>query len=338
MVVDVGNTGMVLAPYQHLLIMTRQALTPQRAQELAKYAIACGQTPVFFPGAYETPPFTELTRQPLTAAQFVAGVNQMRPGGMPWDFLPCTDDRPFVVDLTFGVQPQFWALAWVTALLVLLLSVGAWPVVRRGQRDLTGGAFAGQVVYFSLLGAGFMLIEVALIQKLILYLGYPVLSLSVILFALLLGGSLGSLRSQRWPLESLERRLPLAGAGVVLYGLVIARIIPLLMAHTLLLDIQLRSVITMALVLPLAWFLGMLFPSGMRLMARQNPRAVPWMWGVNGLSSVSGSVLAMILAKLWGFSHVFLLGLGLYVLVGVLALTGLAFGLAAARGLPEADA
>ena len=50
------------------------------------------------------------------------------------------------------------------------------------------------------------------------------------------------------------------------------------------------------------------------------------------------TVLAMILAKLWGFSHVFLLGLGLYVLVGLLALTGLAFGLAAVRRLPEADA
>lgn len=318
-VADWSPTGFALGPYRHLLLMMRDPLTPQRSAELAKMAIACGQEPVFFPGAFEQEPLALLTRKALPAEAFVAEINRLRPGVPAWDIRPCPDDRPFVVDISFAVPQEFWALVIVTGALVVALSLVAWPDLRRRQPGLAAGRFAGQVVYFALLGAGFMLVEVALIQKLILYLGYPVLSLSVILFALLLGGSLGSLYSQRWAPEHLRRRISQAGTGAVLYGVALAAIAPVLTRSTLYLDIQLRTLVTMALVLPLAWFLGMLFPSGMRLMAGENPRAVPWMWGVNGLSSVAGSVLAMILAKYYGFSVVLLLGLGMYVLVVALA-------------------
>jgi hypothetical protein len=314
-VADWSPLGADPGPYRHLLLMTRDPLTPERSAELAKLAIACGQEPVFFPGAFEQEPLAALTRSPLTAEQFVARLNRLRPGQMAWNVRPCTDDRPFVVDISFAVPGQFWALLIVTATLVVALSVAAWPDLRRRQPGLLARLFAGQVTYFALLGAGFMLVEVALIQKLILYLGYPVLSLSVILFALLLGGGLGSLYSQRWAPEQLRRHLTRAGAGAVAYGLFLYAAAPPLTRGTLFLDIQLRTLVTMALVLPLAWFMGMLFPSGMRLMAGENPRAVPWMWGVNGISSVTGSVLAMILAKYWGFSNVLLLGLILYALV-----------------------
>ncbi|NLO74267.1 MAG: hypothetical protein GX100_09210 [candidate division WS1 bacterium] len=332
-IVDWSPSAEALAPYRHLLIMTRRPLTPERSAELAKLAIACGQEPVFFPGAYEQSPFAELTRRPLTTRQFVESINRSRPRKMPLNLLPCPDDQPFVLDLNFRPPAQFWALAAVTGGLVVVLSLLAWPGIRR-RREVSGQAFAGQVVYFSLLGAGFMLLEVSLIQKLILYLGYPVLSLSVILFALLLGGSLGSLYSQRGETAAAGRRIPRAGLGVLITGLVVYAVAAPLMKATLFLDIQTRSLITMLLVLPLAWFLGMLLPSGLRLMSVQNPRGVPWMWGVNGLSSVSGSVLAMLLAKLWGFSWVFLTGLGLYLLVIVLAGSGSAFRVG--RDGPEA--
>jgi hypothetical protein len=98
------------------------------------------------------------------------------------------------------------------------------------------------------------------------------------------------------------------------------------MAATLRLGIEVRSLLTMLLLLPLAGSLGMMFPSGLRLLARGHPGAVPWMWGVNGLTSVAGSVLAMILAKFWGFSTVLLVGLGCYLLVMALVKVGWAFG------------
>ena len=325
-VVDVGLAQSIAGPYRHLLIMTKRPLTRERSAELAKSAVAWGQEPAFFPGAFEQFPFAATRQKAMTPEEFVTRVNNAAafPPGLRVNFAPCPDDRPFVVDLTFGIPSQFWSLALAALLLVAVLSFLAWPTIR-AHGGSSARAFAAQVVYFSLLGAGFMLIEVALIQKLILYLGYPVLSLSVILFALLLGGSLGSLYSQRWEAAVLPRRLPWAGGMAVAWGVILLAVIPSVMSGTLRLGIEVRSLLTMVMLLPLAGCLGVMFPSGLRLLSRQGPGAVPWMWGVNGLTSVAGSVLAMILAKFWGFSAVLLLGLGLYALVVVLIKLGWAF-------------
>jgi hypothetical protein len=325
-VVDVGEAKMIAGPYRHLLIMTKRPLTPERSAQLAKAALVWGQEPAYFPGAVAQFPFAEASRQAMTPMEFVEGVNRAAHAepGQEMNFAPCPDDRPFVVDLSFGVPPGLGSLAGAALALVVVLSAWAWPTIRRHEGASAGG-FTAQIAYFSLLGAGFMLIEVSLIQKLILYLGYPVLSLSVILFALLLGGGLGSLYSQRWATESLPRRLPWAGALIVGWGLVLFRVIPGIMSVTLRLDIELRSLLTMALLLPLAFCLGIMFPSGLRLLAQRSPGTVPWMWGVNGLTSVAGSVLGMIVAKFWGFSGVLLLGLGCYVLVVGLVKVGWAF-------------
>lgn len=326
MVLDQGGPGQLVGPYRHLLIMTRQPLSPERARELAKQAIAWGQEPVFFPGAFEQFPFSQVTKQAFTIRQFVELVNQSRgfPPGRGLNFAPCPDDRPFVVDMVFGVPRQFWGFAGAAVGLVIVLSLAVWPSLRQGQL-LSGGTFAAQVVYFSLLGVGFMLVEISLIQKLILYLGYPVLSFSVILFALLLGGGLGSLHSQRWPRGGLPRRLLSVGAMILAWGLMLYFLTPTLMQATLYLSIQLRSLVTMVALFPLAWGLGMFFPSGLRMLSADSRPVVPWMWGVNGLTSVAGSVLAMILAKFWGFSTVLLLGLGLYVAVMTILAGGWAF-------------
>ncbi len=325
-VVDVGVAQAIAGPYRHLLIMTKRPLTPERSAELARQAVAWGQEPAFFPGAFEQFPFAATRQRAMTPEEFVTRVNNaaLLPEGIRLNFAPCPDDRPFVVDLSFGIPGQFWSLAIASLLLVGVLSVFAWPTLRRSEQA-SPGRFAAQVTYFSLLGAGFMLVEVALIQKLILYLGYPVLSLSVILFALLLGGSLGSLYSQRWATTLLPRRLLWAGGLAVVWGVILLVLIPGVMSATLRLGIEVRSLLTMVMLLPLAGCFGVMFPSGLRLLALRGAGAVPWMWGVNGLTSVAGSVLAMILAKFWGFTGVLLLGLGLYVLVVALVKSGWAF-------------
>ena len=80
-------------------------------------------------------------------------------------------------------------LMGISALLVLLFILG--PLVASGERP--GPGWAAWLVYFSALGAGFMLLEVALLQRFVLLLGHPVYSLTVTLFSLLLGTGLGSL-------------------------------------------------------------------------------------------------------------------------------------------------
>ena len=115
-----------------------------------------------------------------------------------------------------------------------------------------------------------------------------------------------------------SRWAALAAAGVAVLTLTLHLLLPLLPSGTLSLDIRLRALITMAALLPIGFCLGIPFPSGLRLVSRAGNSIVPWMWGINGLTSVVGSVLAMILAKLSGFSTVMLLGIAVYVLVSLL--------------------
>ena len=91
-----------------------------------------------------------------------------------------------------------------------------------------------------------------------------------------------------------------------------------------------RCALTMACLAPLGFLMGMPFPSGLRILGARTPTLIPWMWGVNGLTSVIGSVGAMVLAKLAGFTNVLIVGAALYALAAVLVA-----GLGGTRGEPD---
>ena len=285
-----------------------------------------GLEPGYFPGAFTPLPLAWLDEQNLTAEQFVVKYNQSyhRQPGQRWNFLPCTDDRPFFVDCTFGIPVQFRRFMWALGLATLLLSAGAWLWLKRANSPvLARSRFWPAVVYFALLGMGFMALEIVLAQKLVLLLGYPVLTLSVVLFSLLLGGGLGSFTTQSWPEATVRKRATAAALGVVVMAVALYLLLPSITTAALHLDIRLRCALTMALLVPLGFCLGIPFPTGIRTIGSKSGDLVPWMWGVNGLTSVIGSVGAMVMAKLIGFSSVLLLGSGLYALVAIILASGL---------------
>ena len=317
-------------PYRHLLIISKRPFDAATSADLARRTIAAGFDPGFFPGAFEPAPYSWLTQHQISTDDFITKWNQWQFGEKLLNLEPRTDDQPFVVDLTYHLPEQFWALLIGALLIGLIFSVLAIWQQASAQRASTGqrGATVGlpvAVVYFASLGVGFMLVEIALIQKLVLYLGYPVLSLSVILCALLLGGGMGSLTSQRWTSDKARTVAGLAAAAVVVYGLLLQLIQQPLISATLGADIRLRSLLTMLLLLPLGFALGIPFPTGLRAIGRRAEKFVPWMWGVNGLMSVVGSVGAMIIAKFWGFHATLVAGWAVYGLVCLLAVSGLLF-------------
>jgi len=325
-VASVPQVNRNAGPYRHLLIMSRQPFTAAQSQHLGEQVVGLGLVPAFFPGAYESVPFRWLSHHELTSREFVAKYNTWKgyPAGQRINFMPCTDDRPFVWDISFGIPAQFRRFVWLVLISALILSALAWGwLSSKSPRVISGRQFVLAVLYFSLLGAGFMLLEVVLIQRLILYLGYPVLTLSVILFSLLVGGGIGSLVSQRWTNRAIAARAAWAAAGAATLTLAVHLLLPLLTSATMSLDIRLRSLGAMAILLPIGFCLGIPFPSGLRLVGTANADIVPWLWGINGLTSVVGSVAAMILAKLVGFSTVMLVGIGIYVVVSCLLATGL---------------
>jgi hypothetical protein len=157
------------------------------------------------------------------------------------------------------------------------------------------------LVYFSMLGAGYLLAEVALQQRFKLLLGDPVLSLIVTLGSLLLGSGLGSLLGSRFGSGQLARLIVLGAAGVSLWLTLSALFYPWLVSFALPQSLVVRIVITVIAVLPLGILMGIPFPCGLRLAAKADERGIPLYWGMNALASTIGAVFAATIGLLAGF-------------------------------------
>ena len=175
--------------------------------------------------------------------------------------------------------------------------------------------------YFGALGLAFIFIEIAFIQKFILFLNHPLYAIAVVLSGFLVFAGLGSGYSAR-----LARRLenttfsPIAAAvaGIVgislIYVLLLAAMSPWLVA----LPDAAKITASLGLIAPLAFCMGMPFPLGLAKLAAHAPDFIPWAWGINGFASVVSAALATLLAIHFGFTAVVVLALMLYVLAAVL--------------------
>jgi predicted membrane-bound spermidine synthase len=204
------------------------------------------------------------------------------------------------------------ALLGLTSLMVLLFILGPLVVVR-GATFATGKLTKLRYLsYFAFLGAGFIIIEVAMIQKFILFLGHPVYSLTVVLFSLLTFTGIGSFLSGRFEESRLQGTLVKVVA--LLIGMVALYI--LLLSPIFYSLVQLprpaRILIAVVLMAPLAILMGMPMPSGIRILRREAPEIIPWAWGINGAASVSGSVGALVIALITGFNQALIVGAVLY--------------------------
>jgi hypothetical protein len=152
----------------------------------------------------------------------------------------------------------------------------------------------------------------------VLFLGYPTYSLSVTLFALLLFLGCGSFLSRRWVGREAVV-LPVAVGLIAALVLFYTWGLPAIQAPFLASSFPMRAALTIGLIAPLGMVLGVFFPLGMRRAAEIHTDLVPWAWGVNGSASVTGGVLAVVLAMSFGFSRVWTLSVVIYAL-GVTAL------------------
>ena len=191
------------------------------------------------------------------------------------------------------------------------------PLLRTGRGTSLEGA-APYLAYFAAIGLGFMLIEISQLQRLTIFLGHPSYSLSVVLFSLLVSSGLGSLSTARLtgPEGAARRRLMLTIAILAAFGL----LTPLVTHRFEASSTPIRIALSIALLFPLGFLMGMAFPLGMRLALRRTPLLAPWFWGVNGAASVCASVLAVVIAIGAGISAAFWTGTACY-LAALTALT-----------------
>jgi hypothetical protein len=168
--------------------------------------------------------------------------------------------------------------------------------------------------YFFTLGLAFLFIEIAFIQKLLLFLHHPLYAIAVVLSSFLVFSGLGSAWLGRVPPGGRDRLLSRAIAAIVVLGtLYLLALDPLLDRLAMLTD-ALRILISVALIAPLAFCMGMPFPLGLGRLADYAPGLIPWAWAINGCASVISAVLATLLAIHFGFSMVIAAALVLYAL------------------------
>jgi len=225
--------------------------------------------------------------------------------------------------VNLGFALLLGVLALSTVAVVVLLFLPAYLVRRLPRRR----GVRRRLLYFVGIGLAFILVEIAFIQRLVLFLGHPTYALAVAVLALLLASALGSRYSQRWPEERLASRVRatlLALAGMLaLLGLLVAPLVTRLVWLALEARVLLAAFL---LVLP-GFLMGTAFPSGLRLLRLACPAALEWAWAVNAAASVLGSALAVFLSI-----H---LGIWQTMAAGALCYLGAAFLVAPAAAEPE---
>ncbi len=296
----------VAAPWRHFLITRENAQdltgygakdtvilkrTPFTAEEIGRARegmTAAGMAPVYVPGERIENPFTEL----LLAPDPLRFAREYR-----YDITPVPDNRPFFfytvrwrelwgfitgrksedVKINIGVMMLIVLLGASVAATALILLL---PPLLPGMRLPREGAAFVHLAYFFAIGVGYIMVEVGLIQKFVLFLGRPTYSLTVVVFSLLVASGLGSYASRRLVGEQ-ERRLAAAlGAVMVVVGLLGVAVPPVLEAGVGL-PLGAKCAVSVALLFPAGFVMGMPFPSGLKRLERRYPAAVRWAWAMN---------------------------------------------------------
>lgn len=148
--------------------------------------------------------------------------------------------------------------------------------------------------YFLLIGLGFMFIEIGLIQRISVFIGHPIYALSVVLFSIILSTGLGSLLSEKVKLASPTSVLIWLSL-LVAYILALPYWLPALTHSSLeFAGLMMRSLVSVAMILPAGVLMGFGFPFGMRLVMSLDARPTPWFWGINGAAGVLAAGIAVV--------------------------------------------
>jgi hypothetical protein len=307
---------------QDTVVIARRPLAPADLERARAFMAEAGMQPIYMPDRSIPNPFTALLRS-RDVAKFEREY--------PFDISPVTDNRPFffytvqprdlwnfvrngnqqsadykinrAVPLLFGLM----GLSIVVTALILIL-----PRLMLGSRLPKQKNVVKFLWYFLCLGAGYILVQVALIQKFVLLLGHPTYALTVIVFSMLVASGAGSYLSGRVVAGDDTRLVYVLAAVALLVGILAFVSTPLVTAAAGW-PLAAKLVLTTLSVAPAALLMGMPFPSGLRRLEERHPPSVRWAWSLNAAASVLGSASAIFLAIYIGLRSTLLVGAALYV-------------------------
>jgi spermidine synthase len=317
------HIALVTADKISTLILSKRPLGAADLDTLEKTAQALRFTLAVVPGKTpENPILRDIVsaRSPSALQTAIAG--------KPFNFEPSTDEKPYFFNMfrldrlteAWSIGPGVTkgnAVATIVLLgLILSLAVltiativvplAVAPRLGRGMEGHSNIIWPG-AIYFSLIGAGFMCVEIALIQRLSVFLGHPVYALGILLFTIIASTGIGSLISERLPFRSLWIAfvLPVVSAAAIIavrFGLTG------LVAGMITAPVLTKILLSIAVIFPLGLVMGFFFPTGMKMLKLSAAGETPWYWALNGIFGVLCSAIAVFISIYGGISINFYIG------------------------------
>ena len=346
----------VVHPGRHLLqrrnylaVNTTFFKTPVTEARLASFLSACDDLLMdvdYCPGvkALDLEPINEIPGPPNgepsyyshAAQEILFGDSAAFYRSWVYQIEPALDDRPYFNNFfkwrsirqfieTYG---SHWfrrlelgylvvAVTGVGVILVAFILILLPLLVLRGRRGV-GPNRIPVVVHFAAIGFGFMMLEIAYMQKFTHVLGDPMYSVAATLTSLLVFAGLGSILQEKTGLTPVVR-IRVASLLMLLVGGASLLVLDALMAHFVRFSVVVRFAVTVVSLFPISFFMGWFFSSAVQILKRSSQPLIPLAWGVNGFASVSAAPLALILAVSIGYSGVVLCALVCYLAAGLVS-------------------
>ena len=307
-------------PSVTMVVFSKSPFTDEEISFLSQSFSQYDYKPILVPEQVMREPYDALLSGDITLEQFYNLFDTK--------VYPVTDDNPYFLSFEKPLPPVVEVLLYASIgiVAIFLLVPFAWIRRRRGEREAGGGeeevgisikkreiGIRTVIPYFAALGVGFILIELALLQKLILLMGNPTMTFALLLFTILISSGGGSLVSSRIAKNNMRNLIFVIG-GIAGLGVLYVFSLPSIIYSALAEPIEIKAAISIGVLAPIGFLMGMPLPTGMRLLKVHRPDFIPWMWAINGAFSVLGAVLAIVLGIMYGSSFAMILGVLVYLI------------------------
>ncbi|WP_420545469.1 hypothetical protein [Nitrosopumilus sp.] len=315
-IIVVGSESIEKDPSVTMSVFSKEPFTNDEIEFFTEAFSKNGYKPILVPGQVMVEPYSKLLNEEITLEEFY--------DLFPTKAHPVTDDSPYFLSFEKPFPQILEQLLYVSIGIAGVFLIGPYVWLKKSKDDNVKNhstiTTKSIVVYFAALGFGFILIELALLQKLILFLGNPTMTFALLLFTILLSSGIGSLISAKL-IRLNTKNLIFVISGIAGLGLIYVSMLTPLIYSTISEPFTIKAAISIGLLFPIGFLMGMPMPTGMRLIKSHVPTFVPWMWAINGGFSVLGAVLTVILSIVYGGSYAMLFGISVYLVALAIGLT-----------------